>query len=260
MKLSLWARLAVLLSCCAVAACANRAAAETSAVVWRAGDPTLGKWIEANSGQCGKPLNHGNRFVFSLAYSPANDCMRNQANPLDAGGSMVYLREGTRYTWTFRFIDGTPYIANAARVGPDRDARSLIWQIHGNIESGSPCTALRFTNGDDDLTYNEQRWGFSTCNGTVWHGKYSPGEVDEWKIVAVVSSGASGMTQLYRNGILQVTDRGANYHDSHASPGDPQGFPWWNFGPYKWIWKNNPTNSSMNAINMTIDDMVLTQN
>ncbi|HET9031211.1 MAG TPA: hypothetical protein VFN49_13645 [Candidatus Aquilonibacter sp.] len=235
------------------------AAADTNPVVWRAGDPALGRWIPATSGQCGRPINTRARFIFSLSYDPAAGCMRNQANPIDAGGNAVYLRDGLRYTWTFRFIDGTPYLAQAAKAGPDHDARSLIWQIHGNIETGPPCTALRFTNGDNDVTYDDQRWGFSTCNGTVWHGRYEPGESDEWKIVAVISRGPDGMTQLYRNGVLQFTDRGANYHDSHPTPGDPQGYPWWNFGPYKWIWKDNPTNSSMNATNMTIDDMLLKQ-
>jgi hypothetical protein len=91
----------------------------------------------------------------------------------------------------------------------------------------------------------------------VWHGQYSPGETDDWKIVAVISNGAAGMTQLYRNGVLQVTDHGANYTDSHPSASNPSGQPWWNFGPYKWRWSSAPTSSSMRAVNMTIDNMLL---
>jgi hypothetical protein len=230
--------------------------------VWRAGDPQIGKWKVASASQCGTPVNLRRLFVFSLSYTVVNGggtCMRNQANPLDSDGDAFYLHDGIKYTWTFRFVDGSPYIARAPAMGPDHDARSLIWQIHGNIETGSPCTALTFTNGDDNVTYDNQMWGFSTCNGVVWHGRYLPGEADDWKIIAVISKGDDGMTQLYRNGVLQFTDRGANYHDSHPSFGDPGAYPWWNFGPYKWIWKDAPTNSSMTSVNMTIDNMVLTQ-
>jgi hypothetical protein len=251
--------------CCLLAliACGGRSAADdVHGVVWSAGDAKLGKWKIATSLQCGTPVNFGKRFVFTLAYTVvdgAGTCMRNQVNPLDAQGDTFYLKDGVKYTWSFRFIDGTPYVANSMRMGPDHDARSLIWQIHGNIERGTPCTTLSFTNGPDNVTYDNQQWGFSTCNGVVWHGRYVPGETDDWKIVAIISKGDDGMTQLYRNGVLQITDRGANYHDSHISPGNPNGFPWWNFGPYKWIWKDAPTNSSMTSVNMTIDNMVLTQ-
>jgi hypothetical protein len=170
---------------------------------------------------------------------------------------MMYLADGVQYTWTFHYIDGNPYVAGTVGMGKDHDARSLIWQIHGNIQPDSPCTALTFTNGADNLTYDSQMWGFSTCNGTVWHGTYSPGETDDWTVVATISKGADGVTQLYRNGVLQFTDRGANYRNSHPSAGNPNGYPWWNFGPYKWIWQNNPTNSSMRSVNMAIQDMTL---
>lgn len=186
-------------------------------------------------------------------------CIRNQAMPLTDGGDSIYLQDGVRYTWTFRYVDGTPYLADSPGMGRDYDARSSIWQIHGNIEMGSPCTGLIFTNGSDDLTNNRQMWGFTTCNGVIWRGAYTPGEVDDWKIVAVISKGSDGVTQLYRNGALVATDRGANYHDSHPSPGDPSGGPWWNFGPYKWLWANVPTTSSMRTINMTIERMMLTR-
>lgn len=253
---------AVNTSACRGASDAKKTDSSGPQTVWRAGDPTLGKWVVAQSGQCGTPVNIRNRFIFSLAYTPQGGkgmCGRNQAMPLDAGGSTIYLQEGVRYTWTFRYIDGTPYIANAPGMGKDYDARSSIWQIHGNIQMGSPCTGLIFTNGNDNLTNNAQTWGFTTCNGTIWHGPYTPGETDDWKIVAVISSGSDGMTQLYRNGVLQVTDHGANYTDSHPSPGNLSGAPWWNFGPYKWRWFDVPTTSSLRAVNMTIDDMTLTQ-
>jgi hypothetical protein len=229
-------------------------------MIWRAGDSALGRWQPANTNQCGLPINLGRTFTFALEYTAAKGqpCSRNQANPIDAGGNMIYLTDSVQYTWTFHYIDGNPFVAGKGGMGRDRDARSLIWQIHGNIQPDSPCTMLMFTNGADDVTYGRQMWGFSTCNGTIWRGTYTPGEVDDWKIVATISKGSDGVTQLYRNGSLVVTDRGANYRNSRASPGDPNGYPWWNFGPYKWIWLRNPTSSSMSSVNMAIQDMTLT--
>ena len=128
-------------------------------VIWQAGTP-LGKWIAANTNQCGRPVNDGPQFTFALLMDGRN-CTRNQANTVDADGGLILLPLGQTYTWSWHEIDGpTP------GMGPDNDARSLVWQIHGLHEPDSPCTRLAFINGPDELS-KPQMWGLSICSGLV---------------------------------------------------------------------------------------------
>jgi hypothetical protein len=222
----------------------------TGNAIWRAGDANLGKWITANTYQCGNPVNNGTTFTFNLTRSGTN-CGRNMANPVDGSGNLIRLADGATYTWTFNYIDGKPD-GSGPGMGSDTDARSLIWQIHGYNEPDSPCTGLTFVNGPSNMG-GPQMWGFSTCNGLVWTGNYTAGERDTFKIVAKISATSAGYTQLYRNGVLVHTDNGANYHNS-------QGNPWWNFGPYKWRWElSGGGGSTMTSINATLDNLTLTQ-
>ncbi len=222
----------------------------SSTIVWEAGDGSLGKWTISNSNQCGYPSNSSTTFSFTLNRSGTH-CGRNQANPVNSDGTIVRLTEGTTYTWTFNYYDGKPS-TRVIGMGVDTDARSLIWQIHGYLESDAPCAQLMFVNGPYN-TGGAQRWGLQTCAGLVWTGNYTPGESDSFKIVAHVSRYSSGYTQLYRNGVLVHTDYGANYHNS-------SGNPWWNFGPYKWRWMlSGGGGSDLYQVNATIANMTLTK-
>ncbi len=179
-------------------------------------------------------------------------CGRNQANPLTSTGSTLRLVDGGTYTWTFNYADGKA-TGGGPGMGSDKDARSLIWQIHGYNEPDTPCTSLNFINGTTGMG-GAQRWALMTCAGEVWSGAYTAGERDSFKIVARVSETSSGLTQLYRNGVLVASVSGANYH--HSS-----GDPWWNFGPYKWRWElASGGGSSMTQVNATISNMTLTKN
>ena len=223
----------------------------SSTIVWKAGDPYLGKWTTSNSNQCGHPSNSSTTFAFTLNRY-GTECGRNQANPINGDGTFLRLSDGATYTWTFNYFDGKPG-TRAIGMGVDRDARALIWQIHGYLEYDSPCTSLEFVNGPHN-TGGPQRWGLGTCSGLVWTGTYTPGESDSFKIVARISESSSGYTQLYRNGILVASVNGANYHNS-------SGNPWWNFGPYKWRWMlSNGGGSDLYQVNATITNMLLTQN
>jgi hypothetical protein len=225
-------------------------APQTSTIVWRAGDSTLGKWTISNSNQCGSPVNTSTTFSFTLNRS-GTYCGRNQANPTMSSGSLLRLTDGATYTWTFNYFDGK-IGSKAVGMGVDTDARSLIWQIHGYLESDAPCAELMFVNGPKN-TGGPQRWGLQTCAGLVWTGTYSPGESDTFKIVARISKYSSGYTQLYRNGVLVASVGGANYHNS-------SGNPWWNFGPYKWRWMlSGGGGSNMYQVNATISNMTLTK-
>jgi len=223
-------------------------------LVWQAGNTTKGRWIVANTYQCGTPVVSGSRFTFVLTRD-GTSCGRNQANPTTDSGGLVRLDDGQTYVWTFGFVDGAES-GGGAGMGPDPgpNPEALIWQIHGYREFDTPCTSLNFVNG----AYYPgqapgQEWAFMTCKGAVWFGRYVPGEHDDWKIVATISGSASGETKLYRNGVLVVDDRGANYHHS-------VGDPWWNFGPYKWRWElPDGGGSRLTRVTAIIDKMTLTR-
>jgi hypothetical protein len=225
---------------------------QADGVVWKAGDPVLGRWIVANTYQCGAPVQTGARFTFNLVLN-GQSCGRNQMLPLTADGDRFDLTPGRTYTWTFNYIDGTPS-GGGPGMGPDADARSLIWQLHtGHGYKYGNCMQLGFWNGGSPGT--AQKWYFyGTCSGdsAPFAMPYAPQETDAFKIVAYISDTSSGYTTLYRNGTLVGTITGPNFND------DPGSGPWWNFGPYKWRWElANGGGSSMTAVNVTIDDMTL---
>lgn len=222
----------------------------TSSIVWKAGDPVLGKWTRSNTNQCGTPVLSAATFAFTLNRS-GTTCSRNQVNPLNSSDSLSRLVDGATYTWAFDYYDGKSNDTGPG-MGLDRDARSLIWQIHGYMESDSPCTGLVFVNGPQNVG-GPQMWGLYTCAGLVWTGTYHAGERDTFKIVARLSETSSGYTRLYRNGVLVASVTGANYHNSY-------GEPWWNFGPYKWRWQlAGGGGSNMYQVNATITGMTLTK-
>jgi Concanavalin A-like lectin/glucanases superfamily len=226
------------------------APAPAGTVVWKAGDPSLGKWAVSNTYQCGTPVNTGSSFTFNLVQNGTN-CGRNQASPNDSSG-MSRLTDGQTYTWTFHYIDGKPD-GSAPGMGYDVDARSLIWQIHP-YAGGNPCVGLDFDNGG--VVGQPQQWSIGNCSGNVWRGSYKPGEQDDWKIVILISQTASGHLQLYRNGVKVADAFGATYSNANGGTGNP----WWNFGPYKWRWElPGGGGSNMTQVNATIDNMVLTK-
>ena len=242
----------VLAAAIAVGGCTHapeKAQAATPQVIWQAGSATIGRWIAANTHQCGTPVQNGSEFRFTLVQQ-GTECGRNQANPVDAGGGLILLTPGATYAWTWHEIDGPP-----PGMGRDAQAESLIWQIHGLHEPHTPCARLGFINGPDQVS-TPQMWGFFTCGSNrestlVWSGAYTPGESDDWKIVARISAGADGWIELWRNGVKQGHWPGANFHDATQC--------WWNFGPYKWRWLlAGEGGSSMTTVSQTFQDMTLT--
>ncbi|MGZ3575283.1 MAG: hypothetical protein ACXVA3_08385 [Vulcanimicrobiaceae bacterium] len=214
-------------------------------VVWKAGDPNLGQRITANTYQCGNPVDNGTQFTFNLVKS-GTSCGRNQANPTDSSGNMVRLADGKTYTWTFQYVDGKPD-GSAPGMGYDTDARAILWQINPYGQPGNHCTDLHFSNGGTIGT--AQIWNLSHCNGIVWTGSYKPGEVDNFKIVVTISQTSSGHLTLYRNGTQVASVAGPAYSGG-------SGYPWWNFGPYKYTWE--AVNTGMAVVNATFNNMVLT--
>ena len=247
--------------------------------MWEAGSATLGKWENASTYQCGSPSVSGASFAFNLSQGAAPGggyCGRNQAQPLNSSGGLSQLTPGQTYTWTFTYVDGT--VSGAAPgMGQDcraseacgdgvtagcpgtacpGDARSTVWQIHGDGETNSPCTTLGFANGSNGVS-SPQVWAFYDC-GTgsspiiEWTGSYTPQETDTWKITVNISDTNTGSVLLYRNGTLVYSNINiSTYTDS------PSGSPWWNVGPYKWIWENSPNDSAMSSVNMTINNLLV---
>jgi hypothetical protein len=233
-------------------------ASSQDSVAWKAGDSVLGRWTVANTYQCGTPVANGTSFTFNLTYAPDGSCGRNQMLPMGTNGEIFQLQEGRTYTWTFHYIDGKPD-GSGPGMGDSGVPDSLIWQVHPySGPSGTLGVRLNFIDGRDGVS-KPQMWGFYApqSEGTLlwWTGSYTPGEQDDFKIVlAPLSSTSTGVTKLYRNGVLQFTKSGANY----VSPSTTGGQPWWNFGPYKWRWElANAGGSSTTEVNATITDMTL---
>jgi hypothetical protein len=222
----------------------------TGKVIWQAGNAALGHWTAATTYQCGMPVQNGASFSFNLKRN-GTQCGRNQAFPVDSSGSAIRLTDGAQYTWTFDYVDGTPSGAGPG-MGYDRDARSLIFQVHP-YAGGNPCASLNFFNGA--TIGGTQQWELMNCSGTVWRGSYTPGEHDSWKISMIISQTSAGHIWLYRNGVKVADVPGATYNNS----GGGQGGPWFNFGPYKWQWESSSTASSTTQVNATINNMTLTQ-
>ncbi|MGB6984904.1 MAG: LamG-like jellyroll fold domain-containing protein [Candidatus Aquilonibacter sp.] len=255
-------------------------ASPSGTVVWEAGSATLGKWEAANTYQCGSPSVSATTTSFTLSQGSApggGHCGRNQLQPLNASGGLSQLTPGQSYTWTFQYDDsaasgsgqgmgldchagakcGNGVTTGCPGTSCVGDARSSVWQIHGDGETNSPCTELGFANGSNGAS-SPQVWAFYDC-GTgsssqiEWTGSYTAGETDNWKITVVVSDGNTGSVQLYRNGTLVYSKSSiSTYTDS------PSGNPWWDYGIYKWIWENAPNDSSLSIVNFTIKNMEVT--
>jgi hypothetical protein len=231
-------------------------AATGNGVVWKAGDPTLGRWIVANTYQCGTPVQTGSSFTFALARN-GKSCGRNQLLPVDAAGDVFRLQDGQTYTWTFHYIDGTPS-GSGPGMGSDAEAQSLIWQLHPYAGNGR-TPSLGFGNASNGaqewVLLGNTLWGKSTNPDYVWTGTYTPGESDDWKLTVTVSNKGAGSFALWRNGTQVYTVSGVNTYDPASNPD-----PWWNFGPYKWRWElDGGGGSNMTAVNCTITDMTLSK-
>jgi hypothetical protein len=257
----LWIALCLLISACAQPTSSvmpqNGATATvkrdtTTTTVWLAGDPVLGNWEPGDDEhQCGTPVQSGTTFTMTLTRD-GNNCNRNQATPLlGQTGGLVFLTPGIQYTWTWHEVDGLVGLP-VLGMGPDTDARSLVWQIHGLDEPDSPCTELAFYNNP------AQTRAFTVCGITIKTLPYTPTESDDWKVVAIVCDktscppGISPETKLYRNNVLMVDYVGQNAHNGKNHK------YWWNFGPYKWPWSDGTYTGSMTFVSQTFSNMKLT--
>jgi hypothetical protein len=200
-------------------------------------------------GQCGTQSVSGASVALQMSTN-GTACYRDQIMPSPDGSSVQQLVDGQQYTWTFHYAD------SPIGMGYDQDARSLIWQIHA-YNGSNVCTALGFDNSGNIGA--AQVWNFANdCNGGInWRGAYTPGEVDDWKISALVSSTSAGWVKLYRNGTLVYSGSGPNYSGG-------TGGPWWNFGPYKWRWSlasgigNLGNVTTMSTVGSTFSNVTLT--
>lgn len=224
-------------------------------IVWQAGDPILGKWMTANTYQCGNPVLTGASFYFDLKQDGQN-CGRNQMLPLTASSNLFQLTPGRVYTWTFAYVDGNA-ADQAPGMGDDPgEAQSVVWQIHGTNESDTPCTQLGFGNTPTYSSNGQpQQWLMDDCGSSLsnpfWVGPYTPQETDTFVIQALIASDSSGWTKLWRNGALVASRTGANFKES-------TGGPWWNFGVYKWRWElPNGGGSLMTEVQDTLNGVTL---
>ena len=234
-------------------------------VLWREGDATLGKWELGTSGQCGSPVVSGASMQFNLDSNPGNNttstCYRNIVLADTSSSSTLLLTPGTTYTFSWHYIDGTATDAPASGatggMGYDRDARGLIFQIHQF--NGGVCLGLDFDNGG--VIGGTQQWHLSDCGGDVWRSTaYTPGEVDDFKLVVKISSttpcsGATcGTMQFYRNGVLQTLNLGDNGIGPNVLAGSNS---WFSMGPYKWRWSDGGSSSLYHVV-CTIQNMLVT--
>ena len=143
-------------------------------------------------------------------------------------------------------------------MGDDHgEAQSVVWQIHGDTESGTPCTQLGFGNTPTNSGSGQpQQWLIDDCGSSLsfpfWTGVYTPQETDHFVIQALIADDSSGWTKLYRNGSLVASSTGANFHPNTG------GSPWWNFGVYKWRWElSGGGGSLMTEVQDAVNGMTL---
>jgi hypothetical protein len=224
----------------------------------------------------------GGIFSFALAQT-SGACYRNQLHPA-ASGQTAYLQEGATYRWSFTYRDADMQFAqpgmNDCKVGFGQcgvssagcpgstcagDARSLIWQLHPNSCSCTPCVTLNFINGSSGVGA-PQYWGFYDCgkSGTTplleWSGTYAPGARVAWQIDVRISTpqgSANGSVTLRKEGVVvySATNVITMCCATYTAPSSV----WWNFGPYKWIWSTVPNRSSAASLNATFENMLLTK-
>ena len=230
-------------------------ASPSGATVWQAGVHSYS--VRSGSGQCGTPTVSGAVYAMTLVQS-GTTCYRNQTMPA-ASGQTAYLTSGSTYQWTFIYRD-TPY-----GMGPDSDARALIWQIHPNTCSCTPCTTLNFINGPNGVS-SPQYWGVYNCvhgsaNTIVYSTPYVQGASVVWKFVVKISDPqgtANGAETVWKDGVqvYSATNIVTMCCATSTSP-----FPqWWNFGPYKWRWESaGGGGSTLIKVGATIDSMTLTK-
>lgn len=183
--------------------------------------------------------------------------------PLDSSGGLERISQGRDYTFSFHYFDGTASHSGPG-MGEDKGvADSLIFQVHPiNAPGGVGDLGLRlnFIDNTDDIGDGNEHWAVygPECSGDkiMWHGDYTPGESDNWKIqLAPASYTKSGHTRVYRNDTLVLEYSGANMCNPSVDGGDP----WWNMGPYKWRWElPDGGGSTMTEVDATISNMVET--
>jgi hypothetical protein len=268
-------------------------AASTATVVWKAGDPRLGRYKlpSAGDGQCpgAGPSIAGSTVTFQLfrntrgAYEyggrkdrpGASTCWRNQIDPIDPStGHNFLLAMGAHYTFTFRTIvrlNGNTAYRHLPGGRLAIDLPAIVWQTHSYGGSGSPCDELVISNTvraatDGSAQYGSPAepgapvWNFHTCDDTAASGDYfSPdtvhdGEADDWTIDVVAR------IQGQPNGSIVVRRNGRTVYarPTHVCDAStPECF--WNFGPYMFFWPHSEPPPGWNGagIAVTFEDMTL---
>jgi len=155
------------------------------------------------------------------------------------GGSKraeLYIQKTHKLAPSFRWYA----ISNFLPKGYVSDARAEgHFQLHQDGSAGSPLVELWLQNDEWFLAqaYNLKGTGKQTQKLTSL-GKATKGVWNDWVIHYEPSVSASGLVEVWRNGVLKCAIKGANFNNVIDRNGDlvVESHPYPKFGIYKWPW------------------------
>lgn len=143
-------------------------------------------------------------------------------------------------------------------------AADAIFQLHAKPAEGKPWQSVQggklvgLGGPEVMLTTANGEYHFFAGKKQIWHGKIEEGKWNNWEIKMRVDSsdatakdGKDGYLDLYRNGVLLASAKGANIADVDRRSGEPLAPEVYaKIGIYKWPWKDGrpQTDSSRREI------------
>lgn len=202
-------------------------------ITWATGPLGQGGAVNTAS-QCAPP-NDSSAITDSFIIGRAVRFQTNRDDALCPAGSTGKRQELSFFQSSASMTQGEWFFLKTMYPAwqPADPRPELIWQYHQRDTSisGTPLVSIWVENGIAKVS------GAYTIGGTrnvidYTLGPISPGKVDEWLLYYKRSITSTGITRIWRNGVLVYERYGANANELWGSI-EPTGYFKW--GLYKWV-------------------------